>query len=77
MVMCGGLYWAAHRLAHLWYLREKPKEVAKVARQMESIGTDMIGMMTGMSYEGVEAGKIHPLLKERLCAMVESVKIPI
>ena len=55
---------------------EKPEEVAKVAKQMESIGTDMIGMMTGMSYEGVEAGKIHPLLKERLCAMVESVKVP-
>ena len=46
---------------------EQPEEVAKVAKQMEGIGTDMIGLMTGMSYEGVEAGKIHPFLKERLC----------
>ena len=43
---------------------------------MESIGVDMIGMMTGMSYEGVEAGQIHPELKERICAMVESVNVP-
>ena len=44
---------------------EKPEEVAKVAKSMESIGVDMIGMMTGMSYEGIEAGEIHPELKER------------
>lgn len=55
---------------------EKPEEVAKVAKQMEAVGVDMIGMMTGMSYEGVEAGKIHPLLSERLCAMVEAVNVP-
>ena len=55
---------------------EQPEEVAKVAKQMEGIGTDMIGLMTGMSYEGVEAGKIHPFLKERLCAMVEAVHVP-
>lgn len=55
---------------------EKPEEVERVAKSMESIGTDMIGMMTGMSYEGVEAGSIHPLLKERLCAMVEAVSVP-
>ena len=55
---------------------EQPEEVAKVAKQMEGIGTDMIGLMTGMSYEGVEAGEIHPFLKERLCAMVEAVHVP-
>ena len=55
---------------------EQPEEVARVAKQMEGIGVDMIGMMTGMSYEGVGAGAIHPFLKERLCAMVESVKVP-
>lgn len=55
---------------------EKPEEVAKVAKQMESIGTDMIGLMTGMSYEGVAAGQIPNVLKERLCAMVEAVKVP-
>ncbi|MDD6435273.1 MAG: histidine biosynthesis protein [Clostridiales bacterium] len=55
---------------------EKPEEVEKVAKAMESIGTDMIGMMTGMSYEGIEAGQIPPVLKERVCAMVEAVKVP-
>lgn len=55
---------------------QKPEEVANVAKAMESIGVDMIGMMTGMSYEGVEAGQIHPELKERICAMVESVNVP-
>ena len=55
---------------------EQPEEGAKVAKQMEGIGTDMIGLMTGMSYEGVEAGEIHPFLKERLCAMVEAVHVP-
>lgn len=55
---------------------EKPEKVAKVAKSMESIGVDMIGMMTGMSYEGIEAGQIHPELKERVCAMVEAVKVP-
>lgn len=55
---------------------EKPEDVVRVAKQMESVGTDMIGMMTGMSYEGVEAGQIPAVLKERLCAMVETVKVP-
>lgn len=55
---------------------EKPEEVEKVAKQMESIGADMIGMMTGMSYEGVGAGEIHPSLSERLIAMVEAVNVP-
>ena len=55
---------------------EKPEEVAAVAKSMESIGVDMIGMMTGMSYEGIEAGQIHPELKERICAMVGAVKVP-
>ncbi len=55
---------------------ETPDEVAKVAKQMQEVGTDMIGLMTGMSYEGVAAGEIHPEIKERLCALVESVTVP-
>lgn len=55
---------------------EKPEEVADVAKRMEEVGVDMIGLMTGMSYEGIEAGQIHPILKERLQAMVEAVKVP-
>jgi len=52
------------------------EEVRRVAKQMESIGVDMIGLMTGMSYEGVGAGEIHPATKERLAALVEAVKVP-
>lgn len=55
---------------------ETPEEVSKVAKEMESIGVDLIGLMTGMSYEGIEAGKIHPVVKERLEALVSSVNVP-
>ncbi|CAK7083095.1 histidine biosynthesis protein [Tissierella sp. P1] len=53
-----------------------PEEVAKVAKDMENIGVDLIGLMTGMSYEGADAGEIHPVVKERLHALIESVKVP-
>lgn len=53
-----------------------PEEVRETARRMESIGCDMIGLMTGMSYEGVAAGEIPSVIKERLRALVESVKTP-
>lgn len=52
------------------------EEVAQVAKSMENVGVDMIGLMTGMSYEALEAGKIHPEVEERLQALVESVKVP-
>ncbi len=53
-----------------------PEEVSKVAKQMESIGVDFIGLMTGMSYEGVIAGSIHSETRERLLALTSSVKVP-
>ena len=43
---------------------------------MESAGADMIGLMTGMSYEGTKAGEIPSVMKERIQALVESVKVP-
>ena len=55
---------------------ETPDDVARAARQMEEIGVDLIGLMTGMSYEGVEAGEIAPQVKERLSALLESVTTP-
>ena len=55
---------------------DSAEEVYKTAKQMENIGTDMIGLMTGMSYEGVEAGAIHPMIQDRLTALVEAVKVP-
>lgn len=55
---------------------ETPEDVAAIARQMEEIGVDMIGLMTGMSYEGVKAGEIPNVIKERLHALVSTVKVP-
>ena len=55
---------------------ETPEEVANVAKQMESIGVDYIGLMTGMSYEGVEAGEIHPFMVDRLKALKGAVSVP-
>lgn len=55
---------------------ETPAEVAEVAVQMEKLGVDFIGLMTGMSYEGVAAGEIPLVIKERLEAMVNAVKVP-
>lgn len=51
-------------------------DVKKVAKEMENIGVDFIGLMTGMSYEGVKAGEIHPEIEERLIALVSSTKLP-
>lgn len=55
---------------------ETPEDVMNVAKQMEKIGVDFIGLMTGMSYEGVEAGKIHPFMEERLIALKKAVSVP-
>lgn len=55
---------------------KSPEEVAEVAKRMESIGVDMIGLMTGMSYEGVAAGEIPNVIKERLDALVSTVSVP-
>ena len=55
---------------------ETPKEVSEVARRMEDIGVDMIGLMTGMSYEGVAAGEIPSVVRERLEAMIATVSVP-
>lgn len=55
---------------------ETPQDVAKVAKQMEAIGVDFIGLMTGMSYEGVEAGKIHPVIEARVKALIGAVNVP-
>lgn len=51
-----------------------PEEVADAAQKMEELGVDMIGLMTGMTYEGVAAGGMHPIVKERVEALVETVE---
>jgi hypothetical protein len=53
-----------------------PEEVASVAKRMQEIGVDMIGLMTGMSYEGVAAGDIPQIIKDRLRALVNAVDVP-
>lgn len=52
------------------------EDVQRIAKAMENIGVDMIGMMTGMSYGGAKAGEIPNEIKDRLQAMVESVSVP-
>jgi hypothetical protein len=53
-----------------------PEDVAKTAQEMQEIGVDLIGLMTGMSYEGVGAGEIPSAVKERLTALVDAVATP-
>lgn len=53
-----------------------PDDVAVVARRMESIGVDMIGLMTGMSYGGAAAGSIPNEIKDRLASLTSAVSVP-
>jgi 3-keto-L-gulonate-6-phosphate decarboxylase len=53
-----------------------PEEVYQAAKRMEEIGVDMIGLMTGMSYEGVKAGEIPNVIRERLSALTSAVSVP-
>jgi len=55
---------------------ETPADVAEAGRQMEQIGVDFIGLMTGMTYKGVAAGQIAPTVRERLEALVGAVSVP-
>ncbi|MCI6958521.1 MAG: histidine biosynthesis protein [Oscillospiraceae bacterium] len=55
---------------------DTPEDVAQVAKSMEDMGVDMIGLMTGMTYQGVDAKAIPAEIKERLEALVETVSVP-
>ncbi len=55
---------------------ETPEEVADTAKKMQDIGVDLIGLMTGMSYEGVAAGEIAAPVRVRLEAMLKAVSVP-
>jgi hypothetical protein len=55
---------------------ETPAEVAQIATDMQAIGVDMIGLMTGMSYEGIAAGEIAPQIRQRLNALRSAVTVP-
>lgn len=70
-------YIASPRDRHLFGIpADKPADVATTAKQMQDIGVDFIGLMTGMSYEGVQAGEIAPPVRERLEAMLKAVSVP-
>jgi imidazole glycerol-phosphate synthase subunit HisF len=55
---------------------ETPKQVGETAKKMQDLGVDIIGLMTGMSYEGVGAGEIAKPVSERLEAMLKNVSVP-
>ena len=55
---------------------DNPVQVAETAKRMQDIGVDIIGLMTGMSYEGVAAGEIAPPVRARLIAMLKAVSVP-
>lgn len=55
---------------------ETPDQVADTAKRMQDLGVDLIGLMTGMSYEGVAAGEIAPPVRQRLEAMLKAVSVP-
>jgi len=70
-------YIASPRDRHLFGVpADKPSDVAATAKKMQDIGVDFVGLMTGMSYEGVTAGEIAPPVKERLEAMLKAVTVP-
>ncbi len=48
-------------------------EVAETAAAMAAAGVDLVGLMTGLSYEGVGAGSIPAGVRERLVALVDAV----
>jgi imidazole glycerol-phosphate synthase subunit HisF len=55
---------------------ETVKEVSDYAKAMQDVGVDLIGLMTGMSYEGVSAGEVAPETRARLDAMMSAVSVP-
>lgn len=70
-------YIASPRDRHLFGIpADKPSDVAEIAKQMQDVGTDFIGLMTGMSYEGVGAGEIAPEVRKRLDALLGAVTVP-
>ena len=55
---------------------ETDEEIIEAIHNLEDIGADFIGMMTGMSYEGIEAGRIHPEVERRVKVLVENATAP-
>jgi hypothetical protein len=52
-----------------------PSDVSKVAKRMEKIGVDMIGLLSGMTYE-VKATEMRKETRARIGALVSTVNVP-
>lgn len=55
---------------------ETPEDAARVGKQMEEMGVDLIGFVTGITYS-VNAGQIPALSLEKLRALSEAVSVPV
>ena len=54
----------------LGLIASTPAEVAETARTMQQLGVDIIGLMTGLTYQGTAAGEIPAEVNARLRALV-------
>lgn len=52
------------------------EDVSGIAKKLEKAGADLVGLMTGMTYQGLKAKEVSPELKERLEALSGAVDVP-
>jgi cyclase len=53
-----------------------PEEVAKCVREMEGVGVDLMGLVTGKTYQGLKSNEITPKERERIEALVQTATQP-
>jgi len=52
------------------------KDVVEAAKKLERAGADIVGLMTGMTYQASKAKEISPEVRERLKALAGAVDVP-
>jgi hypothetical protein len=55
---------------------ETPEDVSKVAKRMQETGVDLIGILTGMTYQGLNAGSMSSEIKQRIDALMSAADVP-
>ena len=55
---------------------ETPKHVEKVTKDLEAVGADMVGLVTGKTYAGLKATQVSKQEEERILAMVGAATVP-
>jgi pentose-5-phosphate-3-epimerase len=55
---------------------DTPADVSKATKRMESIGVDLIGIMSGQTYVGLQGHSISPDVKDRINALVDTATVP-